>query len=287
MDVRTYQDPERFRALATPFYGKDTLRHTVALTVMGRFLGSEGSTTAKMATLHDDQGDLIGVALRTPPWPMIVSGLPTDPVLLDEFVTQWFEFDPETPGANGPLENVDAVRAAWVRRVGGATHQKMANRLFKLGELVPPAVSGSARAATADDFELLVGWYRDFAIEAMGYLRDPEGVAPSVRRALTMGDSCFLWEDGGKPVAWAVASAPINGMSRIGPVYTPPEHREHGYGSAVTAAVSQGARDAGATDVILFTDLANPTSNSIYQKIGYRPVYDSAEWEFGQLPSTT
>ena len=71
------------------------------------------------------------------------------------------------------------------------------------------------------------------------------------------------------------------------PVYTPPEHRGTGYGSAVTAAVSQHALDAGARDVILFTDLANPTSNSIYQKIGYRPVYDSTELEFTRLPSTT
>ena len=76
-------------------------------------------------------------------------------------------------------------------------------------------------------------------------------------------------------------------MSRVAPVYTPPEHRANGYGSAVTAAVSQHVMNAGATSVVLFTDLANPTSNSIYQKIGYRPVYDSTELEFTRLPSTT
>jgi len=76
-------------------------------------------------------------------------------------------------------------------------------------------------------------------------------------------------------------------MSRVGPVYTPPAHRARGYGSAVTAAVSQRATEAGARDVILFTDLANPTSNSIYQKIGFRPVYDSTDLEFTRLPSTT
>jgi predicted GNAT family acetyltransferase len=95
-----------------------------------------------------------------------------------------------------------------------------------------------------------------------------------------MGNASFLWEVGGEVVSYAVAGAPADGMSRVGPVYTPPAHRGKGYGSAVTAAASQWAVDAGAENVLLFTDLANPTSNSIYQAIGYRPVYDATELEF-------
>ncbi|NEA23957.1 GNAT family N-acetyltransferase, partial [Actinomadura bangladeshensis] len=56
--------------------------------------------------------------------------------------------------------------------------------------------------------------------------------------------------------------------------YTPAEHRRRGYGAAVTAAATTGALDAGADDVVLFTDLANPTSNGVYRRIGYRPVQD-------------
>jgi predicted GNAT family acetyltransferase len=153
---------------------------------------------------------------------------------------------------------------------------------------VPPVATGQAREATEDDTELLVTWRKDFEVEALGFQRGGvEEGASEIRRRFEIGDSVVLWEDGGKPVAWANASKPIDGMSRVGPVYTPPEHREHGYGSAVTAAVSQHAIDAGADDVILFTDLTNPVSNSIYQKIGYRPVYDSTELEFVRLPSTT
>ncbi len=84
----------------------------------------------------------------------------------------------------------------------------------------------------------------------------------------------------GEPVAYAAASVPSHGMSRIGSVYTPREHRGHGYGSAVTAAVSQWALDNGASDVVLFTDLSNPTSNSIYQKLGYVPVLDAIDHRF-------
>jgi predicted GNAT family acetyltransferase len=63
-------------------------------------------------------------------------------------------------------------------------------------------------------------------------------------------------------------------MARIGPVYTPPEHRRRGFGAMATAAVTEAALEAGARDVVLFTDLANPTSNGIYQELGYRPVTD-------------
>ncbi|WP_084609017.1 GNAT family N-acetyltransferase [Thermocrispum agreste] len=99
-------------------------------------------------------------------------------------------------------------------------------------------------------------------------------------QSLALGNAHGLWHDDGVVRSMARASAQLHGMSRVGMVYTPPEHRRRGYGAAVTAAVSQWALDQGARDVVLFTDLDNPTSNSIYQKIGYRPVYDAVEYRF-------
>jgi predicted GNAT family acetyltransferase len=286
MDVQRHLDPQKFVALAAPFYGRDTLLHTVALTVMARFLSVERPDPPVMATLHD-RGELVGVALRTPPWPVIGSGLPTDPELLDSFVAQWLSFDSELPGVSGPRENSEALAAAWVRATGGAVREVLASRLFRLGELVPPTADGAGRQATEADVDLLVKWRSDFEHEAHGHDRASREGEAAVRRMLELGYSVVIWEDRGEPVSWAVASAPIGGMSRVGPVYTPPEYRAHGYGSAATAEASRRAQVAGARDVLLFTDLANPVSNSIYQKIGYRPVYDSTELEFTRLPSTT
>ncbi|MER6362019.1 GNAT family N-acetyltransferase [Kitasatospora sp. NPDC001527] len=90
----------------------------------------------------------------------------------------------------------------------------------------------------------------------------------------TAAGQLHLWEDGGRPVAVAGVSAVVAGMSRIGPVYTPRDARGRGYASGVTAAASAAALAGGAGEVLLYTDLANPTSNSIYQQIGYRPVED-------------
>jgi GNAT superfamily N-acetyltransferase len=286
MGLRIHDDRRAFLALAEPFYGADTFRHTIALTVMARVLRAAEPSPAIMATLHDDD-ELVGVALRTPPWPVIVSGLPVDPELVDGFVTQWLDAGLDFPGVSGPVENARAVADGWTRLTGGTTKVTLASRLFRLGELTPPVAAGRARVATGDDIEVLVTWWDDFAVEVLGFQREHDDGSAAIRRMVDNGDTALLWEDGGRPVAWAMASAPIGGMSRVGPVYTPPSHRGHGYGSAVTAAVSQRARDAGAGDVVLFTDLANPTSNSIYRKIGFRPVYDSTELAFTRLPSTS
>jgi predicted GNAT family acetyltransferase len=71
------------------------------------------------------------------------------------------------------------------------------------------------------------------------------------------------------------------GAVRVGPVYTPPGQRRRGYAGALTVAVSQAARDAGAQQVVLFTDLANPTSNALYQRLGCTPVGDRVILGFG------
>jgi predicted GNAT family acetyltransferase len=87
----------------------------------------------------------------------------------------------------------------------------------------------------------------------------------------------MLWEADGVPVSMAGLSRDVAGVVRVQAVYTPPEHRRRGYGGAITTAVSQAALDAGAAEVVLFTDLANPTSNALYQRLGYQPIGDRVQ----------
>jgi predicted GNAT family acetyltransferase len=84
----------------------------------------------------------------------------------------------------------------------------------------------------------------------------------------------------GVPVALGGHTQTVAAMARIGPVFTPEPQRRRGYGSAVTVAATRSAAAAGADHIVLFTDLANPTSNAIYQQIGYRPIEDSVVVEF-------
>jgi predicted GNAT family acetyltransferase len=285
MDVRRYQDPDEFRAVVSDLLGTDPVRHTVALTVMNRFLTGEprpAPLEPLMVSLHRG-GELVGAALRTPPWPFIVSAVPLDAMQpLAEALT---ELDPGLPGVTGPRDRAEPFADVWAATTGAGVREAMASRLYELGDLTPPTTEGRSRLATEADIPLLVNWRIDFQLEATGRERQPGDSEPLLRRTLASGDGMPLWEVDGKVVAWATVSAPINAMSRIGPVYTPPAYRGHGYGSAVTAAASRWALDSGAAHVLLLTDLANPTSNSIYQKIGYRRVYDSTELEFTPLPS--
>ncbi len=135
--------------------------------------------------------------------------------------------------------------------------------------------------AGPDDRGLLIAWSEAFHREAQSGPEDRESMVDErlSYRGLT------LWEDAGQPVSMAGLTRPAAGQVRVGPVYTPPGLRGKGYAGAVTCVVSQAARDAGADRVLLFTDLANPTSNALYQRLGYEPVEDRAVWSFRRSPA--
>jgi predicted GNAT family acetyltransferase len=149
-------------------------------------------------------------------------------------------------------------------------------RVYRLGALRSVAVApGRPRVAAAEDRELLVEWYRAFQVDTDGHVLDPVGMAD---RSLAEG-SVSIWEDG-TAVAMANHAPETGGVVRIGPVYTPPETRGRGYATACVEHVSRSIVAAGHT-AILHTQLANPTSNGIYQRIGYEPVLEALRYRFG------
>jgi GNAT superfamily N-acetyltransferase len=172
----------------------------------------------------------------------------------------------------GPVPAVDQLAARLDRPVLTRTSE----RLFRCDEVRPPAgVAGCAHRATEADAELLAAWRAPYLVDVFGRVPPGQDLAAWPTLALS-GLGAWLWLDpAGEPVAQAVARTPVAGVARIGPVYTPPEHRGRGYGSAVTAAATAAVLRAGAV-AVLYTDLANPTSNKIYQGIGFRAVADRA-----------
>jgi predicted GNAT family acetyltransferase len=152
-------------------------------------------------------------------------------------------------------------------------------RMYRLGTLrAPTAVPGSGRRADSRDIDLVTTWLGAFHEEAMG--SSPAEDFEAMARRRIASDQMWLWELDGEPVSLAGLNPPAVGVSRVGPVYTPPECRRHGYGAGVTALASKSAVNAGATHVVLYTDLSNPTSNSVYQQIGYEPHHDAEERDF-------
>jgi len=280
VEIVLHRDVGGFAAAAGPLLQADPLRHTMALSVLdGMHRGGEPS--AVLLTVRES-GEVTGAALRSPGRATLVSAVP--PRQAPAVERALAEADPGGDGAHGPVAEAEAFAAARVARTGCRVEPAMRTRLFALDVLAPPrGVPGRARVADEGDVPLLGRWRRAFGVEA-GHDKehDPEGL---VARSMRLGAGEMLWEVDGTPVAQACAKPVIARSSRIGPVYTPPEHRGHGYAAAVTAAASRWALDAGAQRVVLFTDLANPTTNRLYPRIGYRPVHDAVELKFTSGPS--
>ncbi|MFJ6675867.1 GNAT family N-acetyltransferase [Actinosynnema sp. NPDC091369] len=279
--MNRHDDLAEFWALTRDFFNADPVFHTIPIAAISRRLNHAvpEDEPALMVSVIED-GVLVAAALRTPPWPLTVSGVAPR---WAEAVADALAGDVELPGVNGPRDSAEAFVVAWAARTGCGAREHMALRLYQLGDLVTPDVPGAARVATLDDLGLLSRWRTDFADEADVQNAEENSLERSrlmLEISMAAGNGQLIWYHGDTPVAWAGASAPASGMSRIGPVYTPPEHRRHGYGAAVTAACASWAREQGAEHVVLYTDLANPTSNSIYQRIGFRPVVDSADFVF-------
>lgn len=276
METVRHDDVGEFARLARPLLDADPLRHTVALTVLDGMVRAREPASI-LLTAHDGAA-VVAAVLRSPGYPALVSAVSTAHATAVERALA--DVDPALPGATGPVPEVEAFAAAHVARTGAAVHVEFRLRLFALGTLAAPVgVPGAPRRAGEADLDLLGGWRQHF-IDAVGVRPDPQAPRETAALSLRLGAGVLLWEVDGVPVAQASAQRPVAGMSRIGLVYTPPEHRGRGYAAAVTAAASRWALDSGATRVLLFTDLANATTNALYPRVGYVPVHDALELGF-------
>jgi predicted GNAT family acetyltransferase len=182
---------------------------------------------------------------------------------------------PALAGVAGDAKVIDTLRPELPR-----VQAEQAQRLFRLDELVlPTGVEGRARLARTADRQLLIEFFRAFSIEANAGRRVPPAAA-AADDALAHGRPWLWCDESGVVVSMAHRRSGVAGCARVGPVYTPPSERGHGYASAVTAAATSDILADGAIPV-LFTDLANPISNAIYPRLGYYPVADEVRLHFG------
>jgi predicted GNAT family acetyltransferase len=225
-----------------------------------------------------ERGDeVVAVALQTPPFRLVLSEV-DDPEAIDTIVEDALGRD--LPGVTGPAEQTRAFAEAWNARGGPTASLYMSERIYRLSEVRPPRpAAGRYRMAAAADRDVVIEWTEGFMRDAFGEV-DPVEVAADVDRWLARrGRTIYLWDDGEPRSLCGVGGQTPNG-TRIGPVYTPPDLRGRGYASALVAAVSQAELDAGRRFCFLFTDLANPTANHIYQAIGYEPIRDVEAYRF-------
>jgi uncharacterized protein len=261
----------------------DEARHNLILGLAGN--ARDGLYEDFRLWLVRDGSQPVAAAMRTPPYNLILAR-PQSPAALAALVEA--VTTEELPGVVGAMPEVEKFAEAWSRHTGVAARTQMRQGIYSLEQVLPPpSAPGSARVATEDDRERAVRWWIDFADEVL-HEGGPgrERAAASVDHRLSSPSAgMLLWEDGGEPVSIAGWGGPTPNGIRIGPVYTPPELRGRGYATALTAELSQRLLDGrlfegGRRFCFLYTDLANPTSNAIYERIGYRQVAESAEIVF-------
>jgi predicted GNAT family acetyltransferase len=263
---------EEFLAVSEPLRAADPLLTNVVGSVAMSVVAGMTYESELWLVVRDDAGRVVGAAMRTAPWAMLVTPMSdAAAAALGEYVR---DNAPDIPGVNGPVESAHAVVAAMGRQAQ-VRMRDVLRVLTTLGD--PPPCRGTFRRAEMDDLELVVTWFTAFVVDA--------GLPPHVResrlRASISSGQMYFWDDAtGQPVAMAGHAEPVvtpgGTVARIGPVYTPHEFRRRGYGSALTYAVA--ARLAQRCDqVMLYADAANPDSNSIYERLGFTVVAETVE----------
>jgi predicted GNAT family acetyltransferase len=283
-EVVPLDDAAAFLAEARGLLLADEARHNLMLGIAGTVRDAPDLYPVRSFWLVRDGGEVVGAALRTAPYNLALARPESNEALaaLAEAVTE------DLPGVVGAVPEVDAFAELWAERNGVSARKNMRQGVFSLErvERLPP-VPGSARVATIADRELALRWWVAFGEEVLhaGGPGRERAEATLDHRLSSPTGGVLLWEDNGEPVSLAGWGGPTPNGIRVGPVYTPPELRGRGYATALTADLSQslldGSRfDGGRRFCFLYTDLANPTSNAIYERIGYRRVAESAEIVF-------
>jgi uncharacterized protein len=276
MKLTRHESADGFLAQAGEFLGAREAEHNLILGLSSRLQVAPllYGEPPYFAVVEED-GRVVGVTMRTPPHNLIVSEI-DDHAAIGPLVEDARAVFGSLPGVVGPKEPAARFAQAW-----GGARLELAQRAFQAVHVEPPSgVSGRMRDYERADRELAARWMDAFAEEALP--EPPPGTSEEFvdHREADPDAGLVFWEDEGKPVSMAGFGGRTPNGIRIGPVYTPPELRGRGYASALTAALTQRLLDGGLRFCFLFTDLANPTSNSIYQRIGYEPVGDVDQWSF-------
>ena len=221
-----------------------------------------------------DGDAVVGVVLQSPMnFRAVVT--PMEPEVVLPVVDAISDAGVKLPGVVGDAATAAHFAGQWAERQKSAVVPFMGQRLYEVDKVEQPTeVKGYFRKAVPDDRKCLIDWVRCFYTEIGVEETDAKVI---VDRRLPAGQ-IWLWDSAG-PVSMTGRTVPVEGVTRVQLVYTPPKNRKRGYATACVASLSKQIRDVGQR-CILYTDLGNPVSNSVYCRIGYRTVTEGIQYRF-------
>jgi GNAT superfamily N-acetyltransferase len=270
VDVELDLTPAAYLALASGPLSANPVMNQLALALPRQALARTGTEAGhiRCAVAREGGASPVGFAVQTPPWPVQLGlGTAEGAAALGAPFARAFR---PLPGVMGPEPLALAFASAYARAAGARAEPLQRMGVFTLTAVTPlPPPPGMARPATAADGPLLDRWLLAFHDEAVP--SDPAPPAGAGSRLVAEARAWLWTEPDGTPRALACTGREVDGFHAVGPVYTPPESRRCGAATALVSALSANllTRGRGCT---LFTDLANPTANAIYERIGYRRV---------------
>jgi predicted GNAT family acetyltransferase len=282
MEVKHCGTAKDFLKITGEALAKDEARYGLILGIARRLIANPNSFGASAPWFCTVEGRerVCAMALRTPPYNVLLAHFSGEPTEISRLLVESIsEKDAVIPGVVGDKDLAERFVEIWCRQRGVNVKGKMSERLYKLVKINDaPLARGRFRQAKEADAELVKAWTKAFDIDTFGEnLKQPE---TDMTPYIASGD-IFLWEDR-QPVAMAAKLRPTdNGMS-VAYVYTPPEFRRRGYATSCVAGVCHNILQSGYQFCMLYADLANPVSNSIYKKIGFKEVCDSVMYSFTQ-----
>jgi len=283
MEVRTHDDPAAWLEAVLPLLMLDEARHDLHLGLVHTLVHHPSIYPSKHLWSVEEVGTVVGAALQTPPHNLVLAqpvAEGANALLADEIGSAGIQL----PGVVGGRPEAEAFAAAWCARSGDTARRVMGQGIYSLTEVLPvPAVAGTPRTARPDDLNLVAGWIQAFQDEVVpdALRSDPEERRRRLGSILGSDEEGIcLWEAEDQVVSLSGFGGPTPNGIRIGPVYTPPALRGRGYATTLVADLSRRQLASGRRFCFLHTDLANPTSNAIYRRIGYRRVCDSVVLAF-------
>jgi predicted GNAT family acetyltransferase len=280
MEVIQYDNAAAFQRRTQAYLERNEAANNLILGITQRLVNQPArQETIPFAATVEEGDRVLLVVLQTPPKRLILYGDgEVSNSVLKELVAYLVQKKKRVPGVVGPEQIATAFSEAWVRETHSSSVIFMKQRVYVLYRVIfKSEVQGRFRQATTNDINIIKKWFMKFS-EAVG---EKIGLAEAINRALekTKAGEVYLW-DTGLPVSMSSKNRPSRHGIVISGVYTPPRQRGRGYATACVASLSQLMLDSGYKFCSLFADLANPTSNNIYQRIGYRPVADYTVYDF-------
>lgn len=234
----------------------------------------ETPTPSPILLRIEQDGRTLTAAIQTPPMHLILANASQEQI---EFLARHLKgMKLKFPGVVGPSEVSEGFAKIWSEISSKKAALGMGQKIYKIEKATIPNSLGELRLALKHEVDFVAKWLFEFSNESLPApeRKSFEELLPLARRTVDDG-LVYVWTVNHVPVSMAQVGRPTQNGISVRAVYTPQAQRKKGYASAVVAHLSQKMLDSGKKFCVLYTDLSNPTSNKIYQQVGYQEVTES------------